>query len=367
MLRSFMLAATMLTACAGLMGCTQTEPQTAPAPAMIVDADVVIQDGYFDVSWTASAPVNVYRSSLPNASLEGAERVSEADEDGHYQHPRQPGEGRTYFLLEEQSGAISVVASRLLPLEGGRNFRDLGGYKTETGQTIAWGRLFRSGVMHELTANDYGFLRDLNIAVICDLRSTEERHEEPTDWQAGAVDMVAWDYVLDQSGFMAAFAEGEMSAERSTQVMSHFYGEMAYTHAPYFEVMFDRLAAGDLPLAFHCSAGKDRTGLAAALILSALGVDRDTIIHDYALSDDYVDYMAEMANSDEEIGPDHPMYVWTQLPREVIAPFMGSIPVFLESAFARIEADHGDVRTYLRDELNVTDEEIAQIRAALLQ
>ena len=333
------------------------------------DASVTLEDGAYEIRWSSGEPLDVFMSMDPDSPPAEARLISDDDVDGAHRIRRTDAESRAYFILQDAEGRTERTALRLLPLEGGRNFRDLGGYATEDGRTVRWGRVYRSGVMHELTEADYRYLTGLGIGVVCDFRSASEREDEPTSWAAGEIDYVAWDYELDTSGFAEAFS-GEMSAERSAEIFKGFYRQTPYTFADRYAVMFDRLAAGEIPLAFNCSAGKDRTGVAAALILSALGVPRDTVVADYALSDDYVDYMAELAADRERMGdidPSDPMYVWTQLPPEVIAPFMASDPAYIEASFDQIEADHGDVATYLREVLDVTDAELVAIREALLE
>jgi predicted acylesterase/phospholipase RssA len=86
------------------------------------------------------------------------------------------------------------AATRVLPLEGGRNFRDLGGYETQDGQHVKWGRLFRSGALARLTPSDYDSLSAFGIRVVCDFRSRAERADEPTRWRADpAPRFMAWD------------------------------------------------------------------------------------------------------------------------------------------------------------------------------
>ncbi|MEM9404116.1 MAG: tyrosine-protein phosphatase, partial [Pseudomonadota bacterium] len=136
-------------------------------------------------------------------------------------------------------------------------------------------------------------------------------------------------------------------------------------HAERFAVMFDQIIKGNVPLTFNCSAGKDRTGIAAALLLTALDVPRETILADYAMSEKVVDYMAEFTSTD--IPADHPYYFLTQLPKAMVAPLMRSDPRYLQSAFASIEAKHGSVMAFIQTELGVDDGELAALRASLLK
>ncbi|MBO6764871.1 tyrosine-protein phosphatase [Maricaulis sp.] len=347
---------------AGIAAIALTAAAHAEAP---VAEAIRTADGMIAVSWTLEGPVDVFVAHEADAGIEEATPLSMDDEDRNFTY--QPaGTGRPYFLLRPEAGAVIEVAERVLPLEGGRNFRDLGGYRTADGQSVKWGRLYRSGAMHELTAQDYQYLADLDIAVICDFRANSERAEEPTEWAGGPVEHIDWDYEMDTSGFAAAFA-GEMSPERSAAAMTEFYRQAPTEFAPRYAVMFERLAAGDLPLAFHCTAGKDRTGVAAGLILTALGVPRETILADYAMSDDLVDYMAELREEREAIDPEDPMAFWAQLPEAVIAPFMASDPAYLQAALEQIEADHGSVEAYLLEALDVSEADLAAMRSELLE
>jgi protein-tyrosine phosphatase len=351
-MRLFLTTTTALTLC-------------LPAAAMAADgAEVTFTaPATYTISWTANGPVDVYVSADPQAGPDSATLISADDADGVHVFERSDTTSRPYFVLEEEMGEPVTTALRLLPLEGGRNFRDLGGYATQDGRTVRWGMLYRSGVMHQLTDADYDYLGDLGIRVVCDFRATSEREDEPTDWRAGEIDYIAWDYELDQSGIAAAF-EGEVSAQRSVEAFKEFYRQAPYDFAERYAVMFKKLAAGETPLAFNCSAGKDRTGVAAALILSALGVPRETVAADYSLSDDYVDYMQTMR--EEGVDPDSDYAFLAQLPDEVVRPFLSSDPVFIQAALDQIEADHGSIEAYLNNVLGVTDAELEAMRANLL-
>lgn len=262
---------------------------------------------------------------------------------------------------------------RLLPLEGGRNFRDLGGYKTVDGKTVKWRKVFRSGIMSELTENDYKYLADLGIVTICDYRASDERANEPTDWKAGVIDYVTFPDPVEgnpaDNPMFKALMDPDATAEDVKKGMAEGYYKIAYDQAPNYAIMFDRLAAGEIPLAFNCSAGKDRAGTSAALLLTALGVPRETIVHDYSLSDDYVDYM-EAFMSDEkrkEAKEGNSPYAFLfEIPKEKVAPLLASHPEYIEATFAALEDKHGSVMNFIKEELDVTDAELTAIRSALL-
>lgn len=285
--------------------------------------------------------------------------------------PETGADTRHYFIVEPQAGEPVLAATRVLPLEGGRNFRDLGGYETADGRRVKWGHVFRSGVMHDLTPADYDYLSSLGIDVICDFRSEQERTSEPTEWAAGEIDYVTFP---DPSGdgdlskaFAAAFSDPDVTPAQVRDIFIENYRVMPASYAPAYSAMFDELANGDIPLAFNCSAGKDRTGVAAALLLTALGVPRETVVADYALSEQVVDYMAEFYEAAEEAGPDSPYAFLAQLPPDVVEPLMRTEPAYIEATLDAIEAEYGSVEGFVQSELGMDDAELERMRHRLLE
>ena len=347
-----------------------TEAET-PTSAIIMAGETVVNGDTYELSWSFEAgegPVSIAVTTNPDAMT--GEIIAESLSDTSFEWTPEGGiEERHYFIISPEHGESVMTAARLLPLEGGRNFRDLGGYQTEDGRTIAWGELYRSGVMTSLTDDDYGYLSSLGISVICDLRTMEERTSEPTNWNAGDLDYLFFPDPGEDMSFMSVLMQDDATPQDVRDAFGSAYFGIGHQQAPAYEVMFDRLAAGDAPLAFNCSAGKDRTGVAAALLLTVLGVPRDTIVHDYQLSDDYVDYMEEFMSEEARARmlEDNPSYAFfLNLPPEMVEPIMATYPEYIETFFADIEAEYGDVLTFLRDEVNVTDAEMASIREQYL-
>lgn len=323
-------------------------------------------DGQYKVTWKvepAGSPVDVWVAASPDAKPPAMIRLSTADRDGG-ELVKIPGAmGRPYFLVRAEGGAQRRTAERELPLEGGRNFRDLGGYATRDGKTVRWGRAFRSGVMTGLTENDYAYLSSIRIRTVCDFRSADERKSEPTDWKAGEVSYVAWDREQNMGGFREIMASGMPSAAAVKAMFAKSYADMPEEFATQYQEMFQRLAGGEIPLAFNCSAGKDRTGVAAALLLSALGVPRETVVADYALSDKIVNYEAAMMNGKVNAAFEQ----MQRIPAEVRAPLMASDPDYIKATLDALDRKHGGVENYLRQRLGITDAQLAKIRGALLE
>ncbi|MEO1553419.1 MAG: tyrosine-protein phosphatase [Pseudomonadota bacterium] len=385
MIRKTLLASVFLaTACAPETG-TDT-PETAGSPESVVTiatvSDVEIVHGgspnEFGLTWTVDEPgagVSIFVSTSPNDPMPTL--IAQDVVGGAYAWTADGEPARRYFTISASGNAGDGVtaAVRLLPLEGGRNFRDLGGYATADGKTVKWGHAFRSGVMHELTDADYDYLSGIGVKVICDFRETDERLREPTDWRGGAAEYLTFADPAEQdpadNPMFAALMSPEATADDVAEGMAAGYVDIAKGEVEGYTKMFDRLAAGDIPLAFNCSAGKDRAGTAAALLLTALGVPRETVVYDYSLSDDYVDYMAEFLNDEARAeaaaDPENPYAFLFQLPPEKVAPLLASHPMYIESTFDALDEEYGSVMTFIQAELDVSDSELAAIRSSLLE
>lgn len=255
---------------------------------------------------------------------------------------------------------------RLLPLEGGRNFRDLGGYETADGHHVKWGLLFRSGSMHGLTPADYGYLSGRGIKVVCDLRDSAERSAEPVAWPKDhAPRVLADDYRLDMAGMMPKGPPSEWTADKARAMMIESYPRMLDQFSGQYRRMFLELLWGHAPLAFNCSAGKDRTGIAAALLLTALGVPRATVIEDYTATNRYLD-AAKMMKASAGSPPNPATAGLNAMPEGVVRAMMAADPAYIEAALAVLDAHEGGAEGYLRDTFQLDHEALARLRALYL-
>jgi len=270
---------------------------------------------------------------------------------------------RPYFRLAGRAGATEV-AERVLPLEGGRNFRDLGGYRGAEGRMVRWGVLYRSGSMVDLTPADYAYLSKLGVQVICDFRTTTERSQEPTVWQgAHAPALLSRDYDPPKAAPGAPTPPALTAAAMRARMLKS-YEELPYQQADSYRRMFAELVAGRTPLAFHCSAGKDRTGIAAALLLTTLGVSHDQVLADYALTNKVMDYEAVARRSTK--GPaGYPEIM--KLPADVRGVMMTADPAYLEAAFAAMTRREGSVAAFMRERVGVSTADTAVLRRRLLK
>ncbi|MFP5306359.1 MAG: tyrosine-protein phosphatase [Gammaproteobacteria bacterium] len=250
--------------------------------------------------------------------------------------------------------------SRVLPLEGGRNFRDLGGYATTDGRCVRWGRLFRSGSMARLTQADIRFLSQLSIRAAFDLRSSHERQNEPHAWHVHA-GIRCWsrDYDSSFGDLRKLLASPATTAEEAEAAMMAGYRQLPFQHAPAYTALFASLAAGEVPLVFNCSAGKDRAGVAAALVLIALGVPRDTVVADYVLT-------ATALDRQSLLGTGRKSMLANRSPA-VLDAILNADARYLHAALDAIEARCGSVSAYLQDELGVSLQAADRIREELLE
>ena len=265
-----------------------------------------------------------------------------------------------------QSGVLKTY-ERLLPLEGGSNFRDLGGYQTSDGKTVRKGLLFRSGVMTGLTEKDEEYLANFAIDSVVDLRSSDELELYPNNWAQNAdIDYMHHDYSMAQ--MMASTSDQKVQYEAGS-----FYRHMPYTLKPQLKLYFEQAINGQAPLVVNCSAGQDRTGIASALMLSALGVPRQHIMQDYVLSTEFRRPAVERGSVDLAAAAQTNAFAkmmqrYSATERSKASPLITAegIP-YLYYAFEQIESDHGSVLAYLEKELDVGPQDIARLRAHYLE
>lgn len=253
-----------------------------------------------------------------------------------------------------------VADDRRMPLEGAFNLRDFGGYATADGRTVRRGMLYRSGTMALLTETDAAHLRGLGIRSICDFRRGSERTLEPTRWHGPDVDYYSRDYSGSTGVLSEMIREGRATADDMRQAMLRLYRNIHIDHAESYRAMFERLAAGKVPMLINCSAGKDRTGTGAALILFALGVPRDTIRDDYLLTNVHADWPWLMAQGDNTL---------SRMKREmaaVIEPILAAEAAYIDTLFATLDESQGGVDGYLAS-IGVDAAARAAIQDALLE
>ena len=240
---------------------------------------------------------------------------------------------------------------RTLPLAGTTNFRDLGGYRGHQGRPLRWRRIFRSDHLGALTPEDVRQLEALGLARVVDFRGRTERDAHACAMPGARVHSVPIEPTVVQDIELLKAAGAHISARETEELMRKTYRDFVTGNTARFAEFFERLLEDDSPLVFHCTAGKDRTGLAAALVLTALGVPRSVVMEDYLLSQG-------------RYRP--PPVVRHELPREALEVMWGVQSGYLEAAFKAIEADYGGLPRYLREGLGLGPAELEGLAARYL-
>lgn len=239
--------------------------------------------------------------------------------------------------------------NRIIDLSGCLNFRDLGGYPTADGRALRWRQVFRSDALHHLTRQDVARLRDeLGIGDVIDLRSSAELRTEGRG--ALAHEAIRFHHVPLYDG---ETARGAPSREMD---LAERYALLADFAQRPIAAVIDTLAATDSPSVYHCAAGKDRTGVVSAILLSLLGVPDEVIVADYAATQENLDAIIERLMSTEGY---HGML--SALPPDTLH----AEPQTMRSFLARMRATHGSIEAYSRT-AGASAETIKRLRDRLL-
>ncbi len=238
---------------------------------------------------------------------------------------------------------MTIDESRIVQLEGVVNFRDLGGLPTSDGRTVRRGRVFRSDVLYRLTLVDTIALRQLGIKTVIDLRSRDEVRKYPqSSLKTAGLHLVNVPLIPDTHVVADTMLDDYLLVLRNA-------GEG-------FRAIFGHLARDVYPLIINCFAGKDRTGLASALILGALRVPDHVIVADYALSEQHMVRHVDLHRASEEV-PAHagPLPSWLVATPDTMAMTLNAI-----------SEEWGSVRGYL-DAIGVSSDELRRISNALVE
>jgi len=191
---------------------------------------------------------------------------------------------------------VAVVRDkRFIPIPGTLNFRDFGGYKTSDGSQVRQGLLFRCGALNQIPDHAYQQFSDLDIGVICDLRRDEELEWSPTPRHKPFNCQVRIPIDPGSSIHLRqSFENPSHTHEDRIIFMKEITREIARDHVAEYTRLFSELLNVNNGFLLHCTAGKDRTGFGAAMILFALGVSEEDIFDDYLLTNSSTDLIERM-------------------------------------------------------------------------
>ncbi len=260
---------------------------------------------------------------------------------------------------DEEEAQTFTPNRRFIFLEGAFNFRDLGGYRTQEGRRISWGRLYRSDEFSELSNADLKLLNNLGLRSIIDLRSPRELQGKENRLPAGSTYRQIHIYErepLRKYILLALFRRHALPRALGNNYL-HLVDTRAQTFGTALRWLTDRQ---NLPLVYHCSAGKDRTGIVAALVLAILGVSEETIIADYSLSNlGFEHYYTEFVESGR-------LDRWG-VPYEEFQGMFLVQPSWMRDLLAHLNSKYGSVANYLLSQAGLTQEELNSIRENLLE
>ena len=245
----------------------------------------------------------------------------------------------------------TIDLPRVLALQGASNVRDLGGYPAAEGRRVQFGKVFRSASLAALTDGDVAALAEAGIRTICDLRGELERQRAPSRLTGVTTHALCIEPSLRPS-LSELLATGTVTGEDVMALMRGAYTAYALEWSHRYRALFDLLLDEDAPpLLFHCTAGKDRTGFGAALILAALGVDEAVVLEDYLATN-------RLWRADPEIA--------ASLPEAVAEVLLRVHPELITTAFDAVRDAHGTIDLYLEERIGLGPAQRERLRERLL-
>ena len=255
--------------------------------------------------------------------------------------------------------------NRRLHFSGAKNFRDLGGYQTIDGKTVRWGSLYRSDALNKLTVADLRRLSTLNLHRIIDLRSIYETELYPDRLRSELASLVIAIPILDRGSEMFKGSREKVGKLLKTIDVAKFMSSAYMEYASRFTTEMQQflnvlLSSNGHPVLFHCTAGKDRTGFAAALALRILGVPHNIVMDDYLLSNQYfyAGYRWNLALLRVLKGKQF---------ADVVNGFMMVRAADLSTAFETIDRNYGSFENYVCNRLGLSSAEVEHLRALYLE
>lgn len=242
---------------------------------------------------------------------------------------------------------------RIVPLQGASNFRDLGGYVGQGGRTLRWRRLYRSDHLGQLTPEDLEHLRQRRVTQALDFRGGQE--SAAAAYQVAGLTRHALSIEPTVAQRMQDLAALGQTLDEATTVglMEELYRNVVRKHSAQMAAFFGHVLAADEALVFHCTAGKDRTGIAAALLLSALGVPRPVVLQDFLLTNRV--FRPPTTGADSPLPPAARQALWSVRPS------------YLQAAFHIIDTEDGGMQAYLREVLGLTQPMLDELARKVLE
>jgi protein-tyrosine phosphatase len=260
----------------------------------------------------------------------------------------------TVQVMVPPAAATAATDHRRVPMDAIHNFRDMGGYRTDTGGLTRWRTLYRADGLYRATAGDVAVIEALGIRTVVDLRTDWELEERGT-YERHTTARFLHIPILDATWSRS----GHPEFDRDVDFLLWAYRDMLAIGRARFVDSFDALAADDaLPAVFHCAAGKDRTGLLAALLLGSIGVVDDDIVDDYALTAEGMERMKVWA---EATFPE-----LADRMKDTPSAMLAALPDAMRAILDEIRESHGTIRAYV-ESIGVAPEVIDRLAQRLVQ
>lgn len=268
---------------------------------------------------------------------------------------------RHYFEIVFADGGRVVVAERVLEIDGAGNFRDIGGYPAQDGRRVRWGRVYRSGYLAELTPAGLAQLESLGVRLTCDLRSAEEVRMSPDRLPDGTRYLQL--PVVARENRLARLYTLFIDRRRMLVAMPNTYRYLLIDANPtlFGRILTELADEANLPALIHCSAGKDRTGVAVALLYMLLGVPEEIIIADYSLSNRAYPFFRRMGEGMVE------RVRRLRVTVDDITPLLTAHPDTLRATLEHIREKYGTIEDYLLGPAGMDRATLDRLRDMMLE
>ena len=255
---------------------------------------------------------------------------------------------------------------RPIPVKFSENLRDLGGYKTEDGRALKWGKIYRSDDLHLLTDEDLKYLSRLNIKSVVDFRSDEERESEPDrlnpDMTQVLLPIKFQPEDLDDETLKNLMKNLTFGTLDSSNLLRDFNIVIVKDFATEYKKFFRHVIENNAePIVFHCTAGKDRAGFASAMILTVLGVPREKVIEDYLLTNTYVKDHVDSEMLEIELK------TFFRADTDNLRKINLVEERYIQAAFDTIDSEWGGMDNYISGALGLSEEDILKLKDFYLE
>lgn len=272
---------------------------------------------------------------------------------------------RSIFLIKSDGYHSEYIAEKIIPFNGVHHFRDIGGYKSSDGRRVKWNTFFRSDKLSGLTSDDINYFKSLGIKTILDLRSLSEVKAHP-DPKIDGVEYINisgipdFDEIKDNFDMMYIFKQRVDGSFNPMDFLIKGYKSLVFDNPAYKELVDCMENEERLPIVFHCTAGKDRTGFATAIILSILGVSEEIIMEDYLLSNVY------RKPINEKIIEAIKGKIKDKKSLDILNLMLDVRAELLQSSFDSIKEKYGTMEIYLEKEYGLTKKKRKELKSRFL-